>query len=266
MTKTQEDDPLRNNPHLDVMRSHTAQGLAKFYDGLWRERGIFMPPHLDPICRALADQRIRRLMIVIGPGAGKSLLLSVTYPCWLLGIEPNQTILGVSGGESLVQGFMHACMEVIEWSRFYHAVFPETRPDRTAGWSTERGLFVTGRLPGDPDASYWGAGLTSATLTGKHGRTLIFDDLHNADNSATAAQCEKVVGRYYDTLIGRADPQGARFIIAGRRFSENDIYGHLKDSGDWVVLELPAEREGTNELYYDLTLPDGLKCCFNEAA
>lgn len=259
-----QDDQIQNNPDVAVVRTRTTTGLVSFYNGLWRARGHSLPPHLLPVCMALADRRIRKLMLIIGPGSGKSQLISVTYPCWALGIDPTETIIGVSGGEALIQGFMHASMEVIEWNTYYATVFPDTRPDKAAGWSTERGLFVTGHIQGDPDASYWGAGLTSNTLTGKHGRTLIFDDLHNADNSATAAQCEKVVQRYYDTLIGRADPQGARFIIAGRRFSENDIYGHLKESGDWVVMELPAERPSSSELWFDLTVPDGLQCCFRE--
>lgn len=218
----------------------TAHGLAAFYNAIYAERGITLPPHLVPVCMALADQRIKKFMLIIGPGSGKSMLLSQAFPCWMLGIDPTMTIIGVSGGEALIHGFIHASMTTIEWNHAYRAIFPKVRPDKPQGWSTERGIFVAGRLPGDSDASYWGAGLDSAALTGKHARLLIFDDLHNKENAANIEQCMKVRSTYYNTLLGRADPRGARFILAGRRWHEEDIYGHLQQAGDWVTMTLPA--------------------------
>lgn len=162
-----------------------------------------------------------------------------------------------------MQGFQKATMGIIEQSPHWQRVFPNTRPDKAAGWSTEGGMFVTGRRPGIPDASYLACGIDSKYLTGKHGRLIIIDDLHNEENSATAEQCEKVVGKYAKTIVGRADPMGARFIMAGRRWHTDDIYGQLKDS-DWVVLELPAEREGSSRLFYDVFVPDGLECVFTD--
>lgn len=247
-----------------VAAQATDKGLFTFYNAIFEERGFVCPMHLVPIIKALADTRIRKLMIIIGPGMGKSLLLSVAFPAWCLGIDPTLTILGVSGGEALIQGFMLAVAKIIEWSPIWRAVFPHVTPDKAGGWSTERGYFVKGRRLGDPDANYWGAGLDSASLTGKHGRLLIFDDIHNKDNSATIVQCEKVVNTYYNTLLGRQDPAGARMIIAGRRFHEHDIYGHLQEQGEFVVMTLPAERQGSKRLWFDITVPEGLQCVFTE--
>lgn len=217
-----------------------------------------------PMCRALEDRRIDNLMIILGPGAGKSMLISVVYPAWRLGMQPESTILGVSAGENLVQGFIHGVMEIIEYSPHYYRFFPKTRPDKTAGWSTERGLYVTGHSLGDPDASYWGAGLDSKSLGGKHAREIILDDLHDDTNSGTTEQCLKVRRRYYNTLMGRADPRGARRILAGRRWNEADLYGHFSESGDWVVMTLPAERAGQTNLWIDVRVPKGLECCFTD--
>lgn len=247
-----------------IARTPTAAGLIGYYNAIYLDRQISFPPHLVPVAHALADERIQKLMLIIGPGSGKSLLLSVTYPCWKLGIRPAHTIIGVSGGEALIQGFMHASMNIIEQNPYHRAIFPHLVPDKAAGWSTERGLWVQGHEAGDPDASYWGAGLASSALTGKHCRELIGDDLHNKENSASSTQCEKVVGSYYDTLLGRADPRGCRYVIAGRRWHENDIYGHFKESEEYVVIELPAERPGSHELWVDVSVPDGLECVFTE--
>ena len=240
------------------------RGLGVFYDSMHAERGMQLPPHLFPVCRALMDYRIRKLMIIVGPGSGKSMLLSQTYPAFEIGHDPTTTILGLSAGEALMQGFQKGVMEWIDKSEIYHRLFPGVLPDKEAGWSTERGMYVTGRLPGDPDASYFAAGLTSSALTGKHGRIILIDDIHNKENAASSLQCQNVKDTYYNTIIGRADPRGARFIVAGRRWRDDDVYAHLKEMGDFVVMELPAEREGTTELFWEVTIPDGMTTCFNE--
>ncbi len=193
-----------------------------------------------------------------------SQMLSVIYPTWLIGHDPAMTILGISGGESLMQGFQQAAQRIIESSPAFLASFPNVRPDKNAGWSAERGLFVTGHPSGIPDANYLAAGMNSVYVTGKHSRTLIVDDLHNKENSATAEQCKKVRETYYNTILGRADPMGARIIVAGRRWSTEDIYGSLIESESFVTLRLPFIRDGEKQLYYDVYVPDDIECVFTD--
>src|SRR5580698_6556293 len=104
--------------------------LATFYNVIMRKRGYGLGPHMLPICRALEYRRIQNLMLIIGPGSGKSTLLSIVYPAWRLGMHPETTILGVSAGEALVQGFMHGVMEIVEYSVQYRQFFPNTQPDK----------------------------------------------------------------------------------------------------------------------------------------
>ena len=174
------------------------------------------------------------------------------------------TILGLSAGEGLMQGFVRGVMEWMKESPRWKAAFPNVGPNKEAGWSVTKGMFVTGRKPGDSDASYRGFGMDSSELTGKHARQLIIDDLHDKDNSATADACKKVQNFYYDTILGRQDPQGCRMVCAGRRWHTEDLYGHFSKSGDWVHMNLPAIREKETTLYWDISIPDGMVCCFND--
>lgn len=240
-------------------------GLAGFYNFMFYDRGFQCPPHLMPVIHALADSRIEKLLVVAGPGSGKSLLVTVCYPAFALAMDPSLTILGVSAGENLMQGFQLTVMEWIEYNPVWRLLFPHVRPDKDKGWSTERGLYVTGHRSGDPDATFFAAGLTSKALTGKHARLLNFDDLHDKENSASVESCLKVRETYYRQLMGRADPRGARMVCSARRWHEEDLYGHWKASGDWVVMELPAIRDrNEGRLYWDITIPEGLICCFND--
>lgn len=244
---------------------NTAQGLATFYNAMFESQGYELPPHLFAPCKALMDARIKNLLAIIGPGSGKSLLFSVVYPAFMIGQDPTMTCLGVSAGEALMQGFQKTIMEWVEFNEAWRHFFPNVKPDKVAGWSSERGMFVTGHSHGNPDANYWAGGLTSSALTGKHARIQIGDDLHNKESASSAEACMKVHGDYYRTLIGRADPRGCKFVYVGRRWHQEDVYGHLIKTGDWVVMVLPAERTGPrNELYWDVKIPDGLVCCFND--
>lgn len=248
---------------LKIVRNPDVFGFIAFYENSF---GWKFPPHLFPVAMALCDERIKNLMIIVGPGSGKSITISVCYPAWKLGHDQTQTFLDISASEGLTQGFVQASMELIEWNPWYKIVFPNVKPDKDSGWSPLRGAYVTGRPRGIPDPSYVGAGLTSKALTGKHSKNLILDDIHDPENSGNEDQCKKVIEKFYSQLLGRADPSGARFLIAGRRWAENDLYGYLikHEADQWVVMTLPAERKGESKLYWDIQVPDGLQCCFTD--
>lgn len=254
----------------EFCRQWHPESLASFYELIFSAHGWKFLPFLYPACLGFCDTRINKLMFIVGPGVGKSQFLSVCVPAWMIGHDPNMTILGISGGEALMQGFQEAVAELIQFSPSWNTCYPAIRPDKQRGWSTTGGIFVTGRRPGIPDASYLACGIDSKYLTGKHGKLIIIDDLHNEENSTNADQCDKVVQKYAKTIVGRADPMGARFLMAGRRWHEDDIYGKLKGTPGWVVIEVPHEREKVTDLYADVYVPDDpetgkpLACVFTD--
>jgi predicted phage terminase large subunit-like protein len=264
--------PLRpNNPDeelIRIARERSARGLVTFYDLIYGDRGWTFPTHLSPVADALADPRIKNLMLLMGPGSGKSQFISVVYPLWEICHDPTMTVVGISGAEHLITGFVRATMEIIETQPNFRQVFPDITPNKKMGWSSSY-FFVQGRGAGVPSPSYAAYGLWSRDLTGQHGRVLLIDDPHTADNTATPQQIEKVVQLYYTTIIGRQDPRGARIIIAGRRWAHNDLYAELTKSNSFVVISLPAWRfddKKDRRLYCDVYVPPKLDCVFSERA
>ena len=239
-------------------------GLAEFYNAIMAPRGFSLAPHHYPVVAGLEDTRIENLLLIGPPGTGKSNLLCTAYPLWAIGEDPTQTVLSVSAAAGLPTTFMTASMQIIQNSKVWKEFYPDVTPAVQQGWSVQRGLFVNGHVEGDENASYVACGLDSKTLTGLHCRTMILDDIHEPGNSATPEGRLQVKTRYYDTLMGRADPRGVRRVAAGRWWAHDDLYQEFIAGGDWVVLELPAVRPGNRKLWYDVYVPKGLTCVYTE--
>jgi hypothetical protein len=248
--------------------------LGTFYNLLYAPRNFTLGPHHYPVVSALEDPRINNLLIMGPPGTGKSNLLCIAYAAWEIGHDPELTTLSISAGEALPRGFMNAVMQIVQHDKIFREIFPDVVPDQGQGWSIERGLFVVGHPQTDPDANYKAVGLTSKALTGLHARLHIYDDIHDKENASTPPARKAVKDTYYNTLLGRADPRGTRTVAAGRWWAPDDVYQEWISTGDWVVMQLPAERPGSHRLWYDVFVPktimgpDGdqipFTCVFNE--
>jgi predicted phage terminase large subunit-like protein len=241
-----------DGPHLEL-----------FYNLIFSDLNWTLPDHLRPVAWALADKHIKRMMLIISPGAGKSQLVDVAFPIYEIGHDQNTTILAVSSGADLMVDFLKATMQMIEENKVVKLLFPNIKPDINQGWSAGAGAFVKRTVTGQASPTYAATGYGAKKITGKHAKTLIIDDIHDAENSSTPDQLEKVETFYYNTLIGRQDPGGSRMIMVGRRWDESDLYGRLKNSGDWLVMTLASIRN-SKELYYDVRIPANLACVFND--
>ncbi len=253
---------------LAKAREPTAEGLRTFYNLIFAANGWYLPRHLWSVCQALADKRISNLMIIVGPGSGKSALISIAYPAWRLGLDPTTTIIGIASAEDLIVNFVSSTMDIVEHSPVYRELFPDSKPDKNKGWSPSGGMFLTKRELGNPDANYQAFGVNSKQLTGKHARELILDDVLSPDNTGSQQQLEDMFSWYFQQVAGRADPRGGRFIIVGRRWAPTDMYERLEETGDYLTMTLPAFSPSSPSRW-ELKIPNDsnnipLRCCFTD--
>ena len=108
-----------------------------------KKKTVTKPVDLNPEQEAVAQFRQGFGAAYAGPGSGKSLLISVAYTAYVLGCRPEYTIVGISAGEALMQGFMSAVMGWIEFSPAWKTMFPKVGPDKDLGWKLAAGLLAS---------------------------------------------------------------------------------------------------------------------------
>ena len=81
-------------------------------------------------------------------------------------------------------------------------------------------------------------------MTGRGGDFLIIDDPLKPEEAASESQ-RKAANDWYDhTLLTRLnDKRNGCIIIIMQRLHEDDLVGHVMQSGDWKVLRFPAIAE-----------------------
>jgi predicted phage terminase large subunit-like protein len=119
-------------------------------------------------------------------------------------------------------------------SGWYPDVFPGTRFDQQKSplrdmTTTQGGCRLSTSVGG--------------SLTGRGGNVLIIDDPHKAHEVESDVVREGVIDWYRNTLISRLNHPDDAVILIQQRLHENDLAGHLLESGEWDHLNLPAMAE-----------------------
>jgi hypothetical protein len=109
---------------------------------------------------------IKRLMITVPPRSLKSMICSVAFPAYVLGLDPTKRLIGASYSQDLATKLSNDCREVMS-SPWYRQLFPKTKFSRLKNTETE---FATTQM------GYRLATSIEGTLTGRGGDIIILDD------------------------------------------------------------------------------------------
>jgi hypothetical protein len=151
--------------------------------------------HLEIIAAKLTEVRqgkIRRLIINVAPRNLKSLLASIAFPAWCLGLDPTAQILCVSYAQDLADKLARDCRGIM-MSPWYRQIF-RTRlaPHRQAVQE-----FITTRQ------GYRLATSTGGVLTGRGADIILIDDPLKPEEALSEAQRQAANEWYDHTLYSR---------------------------------------------------------------
>ena len=170
--------------------------------------------------------------MAVPPRHGKTELVSVNYPSWVLGRAPASKIILASYALELAMRNSRLARNKLleaEWP------FPEVelaQDSMAAGrWGTKQG--------GEVLAAGVGSG-----ITGFGADYLLIDDYHRGREEADAeSQRNRVWNWYREDASTRQMPKG-RTVVMATRWHEDDLIGRILNQpgalNEWVVITLPA--------------------------
>jgi predicted phage terminase large subunit-like protein len=191
-----------------------------------------------------------RICVNIPPRHGKSQLVSIFFPAWFLGRNPNKKVMMVSHTTDLAVDFGRKVRNLISTDA-YQAIFPTVQlasDSKSAGrWNTNVG------------GEYYACGIGSA-LAGRGADLLLVDDPHSEQDviNGNFTVFEKAYEWFTFGARTRLMP-GGRVAIIQTRWHMDDLTGRVvrdmtqNDRADeYEVVEFPAilevEDEETNDI------------------
>jgi len=190
--------------------------------------------HLHAIAEAL--RRVRsgettRLIINVPPRSGKSIIVSIAFPAWLLGHDPRKRIICVSHSEDLARAHAAAFRSIVS-SDWYRQLFPSFRLTRAGDRAvetitTERGFRYAVSISG--------------SVLGRGADLIIGDDAMGPLGAISEAHRRRDLNLWDTAHRTRLNnKRTGAIILVSQRLHQDDLVGHAVKAGQWEVLSIPA--------------------------
>jgi predicted phage terminase large subunit-like protein len=219
-----------------LLRQDFSTFAARCFYELNPQTDLEMNWHLQVIAAKLAAVRrgqIRRLIINLPPRHLKSLMASIAFPAWCLGLDPSAQILCVSYAQDLADKLARDCRTIM-LSPWYQRIFPaRLAPHRQAVQE-----FLTTRQ------GYRLATSNGGVLTGRGANIILIDDPLKPEEALSDTQ-RRAANEWFDhTLYSRQnDKQRGAIVIIMQRLHQDDLIGHVLAQELWEMLSFPAIAE-----------------------
>ena len=198
--------------------------------------GFEFPRHLQLVAdmlEAVERAELKRLILVLPPRHGKSVLTSMIFVPWFLGRSPSKSVIFATYSEELSTDFGRRVRNTVA-DPLYRAIFPEARISPDAQ-SVHRFALTAG-------GNYYATGRGGA-ITGRGADLLLLDDLiKDTDEARSDAVRRSVHDFFRQVAFTRLQPGGACILI-GTRWHQDDLPGMVvrEMPGEaWRVVNLPA--------------------------
>ncbi len=185
--------------------------------------------------QAVADGKLKRLIINMPPRHTKSEFASYLFPTWLMGRNPTRKIIQATHTAELAVGFGRKVKNLID-SEEFRDVFPNVKlaSDAKASgrWSTNAG------------GEYYAVGVGGA-LAGRGADLAIIDDPVSEQDALSVSALDNIYEWYTSGPRQRLQPGGS-IILVMTRWSIRDLTAKVLQkqsevgADKWEVVEFPA--------------------------
>ena len=194
--------------------------------------------------QAVADGKIKRLIINMPPRHTKSEFASYLFPTWLMGRDPTKKIIQATHTAELAVGFGRKVKNLID-SEDFRDIFPDvklaTDAKASGRWSTNAG------------GEYYAVGVGGA-LAGRGADLAIIDDPVSEQDALSATALDNIYEWYTSGPRQRLQPGGS-IIIVMTRWSIRDLTAKVlkrqseKGADQWDIVEFPAIMPSGDSLW-----------------
>ena len=207
--------------------------------------------------QAVADGKIKRLIINMPPRHTKSEFASYLFPTWLMGRDPTKKIIQATHTAELAVGFGRKVKNLIE-NEDFQDIFPDVKlavdAKASGRWSTNAG------------GEYYAVGVGGA-LAGRGADLAIIDDPVSEQDALSSTALDSIYEWYTSGPRQRLQPGGS-IIIVMTRWSIRDLTAKVlskqseKGADKWDIVEFPAIMPSGKSLwpeYWKLEELEGVK-------
>src|SRR3990167_5250350 len=192
-------------------------------------------------------------------GSGKSIFMRMLMS-YLILLYPEKSSLIVRSADGAARKTAEGIAKIISehqaWRLWFPPIEPKSKPGQSGGeWSANAGYSVVDL---SRDIDEWNtieAARTSPSLT-KFGigsksvlgsrvtLAMLADDLHDEENSDSATQLERMIGRFQGIVENSRTPE-SRLVIIGTPWGAQDLLQRLPNTGEYRKIKTPITLEGT---------------------
>jgi hypothetical protein len=192
-------------------------------------------PYLDvlvALMRSCAAGRKPRVIVNLPPGFMKSMLISIMYVAWRLGVDPTLKFVCISYGDDLAHKHSASTRTLMQ-SPEYRKIFPGTALDKKA----ENWLTTT-------KGGYRYATAVGSDITGFRPTEIIVDDPIEPEEGSSEPVKEKLRSWISSSVLTRFEDNAKNaFILVMHRVAPDDLAGTLQKQDGYFTLSLPLVAE-----------------------
>jgi predicted phage terminase large subunit-like protein len=188
--------------------------------------------HIDHLCWQLSRVErgeIKRLIINVPPQSMKSILVSNAFTAWYMGRDPTRRVICVSYASELAEKLSADTRRIFE-APWFKRSFPQF------GLSVQRSAELQNTQRG-----YRFASGMNGSILGYGADLVVIDDPIKAVEAFSAKERQRVNDAFDSTLLTRLNNKiDGAIVVIMQRLHEDDLVGHLLQTGEWEVVAIPA--------------------------